>query len=153
MENAEKVLAKPVIRHGEKPVVESHASEQALYDALENGLAECVDAGYQSIALILKTENECKKVLQALKKRKQYAPKMLKGDESEYEAGMVILPAYIAKGLEFDAVFIVSLEEAYTLDALDVKMLYVASTRAMHHMAIHALSSVFPEPLKTYRTT
>lgn len=152
-ENAEKVLAKPVIRHGEKPVIESHASEQALYDALENGLAEGVDAGYQSIALILKTENECKKVLQALKKRKQYAPKMLKGDESEYEAGMVILPAYIAKGLEFDAVFIVSLEEAYTLDALDVKMLYVASTRAMHHMAIHALSSVFPEPLKTYRTT
>jgi len=42
----------------------------------------------------------------------------------------------MAKGLEFDAVIVTSLEEDYMEKDLDIKLLYVAMTRALHSLDV-----------------
>jgi DNA helicase-2/ATP-dependent DNA helicase PcrA len=47
----------------------------------------------------------------------------------------LIVPSYQAKGLEFDVVFAISLEEAYCHEnELDIKLLYVTMTRPLHRL-------------------
>lgn len=46
------------------------------------------------------------------------------------------LPAYLSKGLEFDAVIVTCIEDDYACSNLDIKLLYVAITRALHKMDI-----------------
>ena len=45
---------------------------------------------------------------------------------------------------EFDAVIIVTLDAYYTKDALDLKLLYVAMTRALHHLSVFYLNDSMP---------
>jgi DNA helicase II / ATP-dependent DNA helicase PcrA len=46
----------------------------------------------------------------------------------------MILPAYLAKGLEFDVVFLYNGLHPYQSNELDIKMLYVAMTRPLHRL-------------------
>jgi len=61
---------------------------------------------------------------------------LLTGDEETYEGGLMLVPAYLAKGLEFDAVIVVTLTERYDADDFNAKLLYVAMTRAMHRLDV-----------------
>jgi DNA helicase-2/ATP-dependent DNA helicase PcrA len=45
---------------------------------------------------------------------------------------VVILPSYLSKGLEFDAVLIITLKESFREKELDIKLLYVTMTRPRH---------------------
>jgi DNA helicase-2/ATP-dependent DNA helicase PcrA len=71
---------------------------------------------------------------------------VLTGKDDAYRGGTVIVPSYLAKGLEFDAVIIADASrDTYTEDDLDVKLLYVAMTRALHKLCIY--HSGEPSPL------
>ena len=59
---------------------------------------------------------------------------LLKENEEIKSDHIVIVPSYLAKGLEFDAVLIVVMDETYTRDELDLKLLYIAMTRPMHQL-------------------
>ncbi len=62
---------------------------------------------------------------------------ILTGDEDTYTAGVMIVPVYLAKGLEFDAVLIINMKESYKNNELDTKLLYVAMTRAIHRLFVY----------------
>jgi DNA helicase-2/ATP-dependent DNA helicase PcrA len=63
--------------------------------------------------------------------------KLIKGKDSEYNAGISIVPSYLAKGLEFDCVIISNANnKKYTGSSLDIKLLYVTITRAMSKLDI-----------------
>ena len=47
---------------------------------------------------------------------------------------IIIVPSYLSKGLEFDAVIIFTLDEIYSLEEIELKLLYVAMTRPMHRL-------------------
>jgi len=50
----------------------------------------------------------------------------------------VIVPSYLVKGLEFDAVFLANAnQETYQPIELDIKLLYVALTRPLHQLFIY----------------
>ena len=53
----------------------------------------------------------------------------------KYTGGIIIIPSYLSKGLEFDSV-IISDSNKYSENILDTKLLYVACTRAMHTLDI-----------------
>ena len=53
----------------------------------------------------------------------------------KYSGGVIIIPSYLSKGLEFDSV-IISDSKKYSENTLDIKLLYVACTRAMHTLDI-----------------
>jgi len=58
-------------------------------------------------------------------------------DNDKYKEGVCVLPVYLAKGLEFDAVIINDASnKKYGENTMDQKLLYVAVTRAMHELVI-----------------
>lgn len=130
LENPEIVLAKPVLRHGPLPQEFSYDSLPEMVETLEAEIKILQEQGYQSIALIGKTLEECK----LLKKHMGLICGILQGDESLYEGKILLVPSYVAKGLEFDVVFIFNLYEQYSKDEFDLKLLYVAMTRARHRL-------------------
>ena len=63
--------------------------------------------------------------------------KLIQSKDSEYHAGISIVPSYLAKGLEFDSVILFNVNnEKYQNNSLDIKLLYVAITRAMSKLDI-----------------
>lgn len=146
------VLAKPVVRHGEKPVVFKCTSDESLIAKLRSRINERIDNGYKTVAVICKTADECAEVNNLLNMPNL---KLLTSKVDTYEGGITLLPSYLAKGLEFDAVVICCLDEDYTISALDLKLLYVAMTRALHRLDIVCTDktmSVF-ETIKSIRIT
>jgi len=133
------VLAKPVIRHGDKPVIHSFKIKEDLVNELDHKIAEMKKHNYKSIALICKTTEECESLKKMLDKRKNIKTKILTEKEERYEGGIVLVPSHLAKGLEFDVVFILSIEEKFMANDLDIKLLYVAATRALHQLFIFQL--------------
>lgn len=132
----ELVLARPVVRHGDKPGIYRCSKEKDFIDVLENRLMALTGKKYQTIAMICKTADECEKVKDLLDKRGNIKAKLLNSEDANYTGGMVIVPSYMAKGLEFDAVIVASLEEDYRFEELDIKLLYVAMTRALHSLDV-----------------
>lgn len=51
-------------------------------------------------------------------------------------SGTFITPIYMAKGLEFDAVLVYNADDKNYQSAEDKKLLYIASTRALHRLAL-----------------
>jgi DNA helicase II / ATP-dependent DNA helicase PcrA len=128
----------PVIRHGEKPLFTKidPSDLQKVREKLERDIHLFKKDGLNSIAIIGRTENECLNIHKMLADSK--LPIQLLEEKQDMKKGsVVILPSYLSKGLEFDAVLLVSLEEVYAEEELDIKLLYVAMTRPMHKLYLY----------------
>jgi DNA helicase-2/ATP-dependent DNA helicase PcrA len=130
------IFARPVVRHGDEPRIYRFDSKDKLVEELENKILSFKKEKYSTIAVICKTEDECKTINVMLDKKGSIKAKQLSSEDIKYEGGIIIVPSYIAKGLEFDAVIITLLDEDYSADELDIKLLYVAMTRALHKLDI-----------------
>ena len=129
--NEELPLVEPVVRHGNVP-------EFILQDALDvETIAKTVEAikanHHQSIALICKTTTEAKSIVKKLQQA-DFPAQLLDEDSGIDQQKLLVVPSHLAKGLEFDAVIIVSFEAPYYDNPIDRKLLYVALTRAMHEL-------------------
>lgn len=132
------VKAKPVIRHGEVVKVLVKNSIKEIAEDIDKNIRSLVKENIKSIAVICKTIEECQKIYSYLKKAK-YSPYVITGKEKEYKSGIVILPSYLAKGLEFDAVMIANAnKDEYKENELDIKLLYVSMTRPLHRLYIYS---------------
>lgn len=133
----EVLFAKPVVRRGEPVKVTEVAGYPEMIRAIDGSVVE-LRRLYRSIAVSAKTLAEAQNIYHELK-AKDYRPVLIQGTEDEYHGGTVILPSYLAKGLEFDAVLIADGSEAnYRQDnELDIKLLYVAMTRPLHRLIIY----------------
>ncbi|MBY0096741.1 RNA polymerase recycling motor HelD [Mesobacillus maritimus] len=135
-ENLPKV--EPVVRRGNKPLVYLYDSRNELQERIQDTLKTIENDGYQSIAIIGKTDKECKELYKLLHKRIERPIQLLQENEAIKKGCLVIVPSYLSKGLEFDAVLIVSLGEIYRSEEIDIKLLYVAMTRPMHQLYLFA---------------
>ena len=92
--------------------------------------------GHKSIALVEKLPADCKKLHAKLQK---HIPKLslLKDTDTQYKAGVMVVPAHLCKGLEFDCVIIANAEEStFPDDMLHANLLYVVLTRPLHELVI-----------------
>ncbi|MPM36259.1 DNA helicase IV [bioreactor metagenome] len=130
---------KPVIRHGEPVLImEKGTFAEVARDAADR-IRSVLSEGYKSVAIICKTIDECKELRFQLKKVGM-SPGIIKGSESQYLGGVVLIPSYLVKGLEFDVVIIANGSSTnYTTEPLDVKLLYVAMTRPLHKLYIYSI--------------
>lgn len=125
----------PVVRHGEKPCFIPIKYEDELGNQIEMQIAANKKEGFQTFAIIGKTKNDCQKIASHLEKHTSYSFQLLNERDQMKKDRIVIVPSYLVKGLEFDVVFIVSLDEVYRKEnELDVKLLYVAMTRPLHRL-------------------
>lgn len=138
--NGESIIA--FNRQGKRPVISTHSTEQALHDAISKQIHDYREYGYQSIAVICLSDEECTTAYEALSTIPNI--KRVKQSTSEYEIGTVVIPSYLAKGIEFDAVIVYNASsEVYVDDSLR-KTFYTVCTRAMHELQIHAIGTVTP---------
>ena len=71
--------------------------------------------------------------------------KLLKIGSFEYEQGVVVVPSYLAKGIEFDAVIIYDASKHVYGDESLRRIFYTACTRAMHDLQLYSVGE--PTPL------
>ena len=126
--------AKPVLRHGEKPEVIKSVSRRESVRMIEEIVKRLNSKGKHSIAIITKTYNEGKVLEKELKKHTDLEFTLIKGNEKESPGtDIIIIPAYLTKGLEFDGTIIYNpTEKNYPDNILNQRLLYVALTRALH---------------------
>lgn len=130
--------AKPVIRHGDEVIVYEKNSLKEIAADIENRIIEMKEQNYKSMAVICKTLKECLELKKLLKQDKNIS--VITGKEKDYSGGVVIIPSYLVKGLEFDIVIVANAsKENYTERDLDVKLLYVAMTRPLHKLYIYSV--------------
>ena len=85
---------------------------------------------------------ECKDIKKRIDKYIENV-KLIKSKDSEYFAGISVVPSYLAKGLEFDAVMLYNVDEnTYKNEILDIKLLYVAITRAMSKLDAYYIENL-----------
>jgi DNA helicase-2/ATP-dependent DNA helicase PcrA len=136
------IKAKPVIRHGEPVKVVAVCNEKQMMADISDKISELRDGDFKSVAMICKTEAECLKVHRYLKEQGMSVP-VITGKENEYHSGVVIVPVYLAKGLEFDVVMLVNVDSSrYQVNELDIKLLYVAMTRPLHLLYVYYCGEV-----------
>lgn len=127
--------SEPVIRHGDEVIcIESDKNQ---IDILACAVNESLNKGYKSIAIITKTEEEAISISKNLNKIGIEAEN-INSKKSEYNGGICTIPCYFSKGLEFDSVILSDAsEKKYNSDKIiDMKLLYVAMTRALHSLII-----------------
>lgn len=88
-----------------------------------------------SVALITKTDEEAEKIYNLLKEDDKEI-NLLLSTTKEFNKKKVIIPSYMAKGLEFDETIIyTSKDNKYTQD--EKYLYYVACTRSQHQLVIY----------------
>jgi DNA helicase-2/ATP-dependent DNA helicase PcrA len=131
--------SKPVIRHGEEVKVIEKSSLKEVASTVAAQISRFKEDGFKSAAIICKTLQECKE-LKADLKSYGLNLKIINGNENEYSGGLVLIPSYLVKGLEFDVVIIANAsKKEYSTDPLDVKLLYIAMTRPLHRLYIYSV--------------
>lgn len=137
----------PVLRRGEAPSLRRYGSEIEAYRAVAAELRALQDAGLSNVAVIGKTASSCRRMHRLLTEAGVAEARLLGGKASAYEGGVSVLPAYLAKGMEFDAVLLINPAATAYDPAVseDAKQLYVACTRALHRLAVHGWEE--PTPL------
>ncbi|WP_144527828.1 UvrD-helicase domain-containing protein [Peribacillus simplex] len=123
----------PVVRHGKEPEfisIEKEGWEEGLIELIASLKVE----GFKTFAVIAKTMKDCKLANEKLRGFHQ-GFHLIDEEGNIPKDKTLIVPSYQAKGLEFDVVFAISLEEAYFHgNELDIKLLYVTMTRPLHRL-------------------
>lgn len=91
-----------------------------------------------TVCIIFKTERECKEFARSIVKSPVYKDFqfMVDGEKNFVNTKIMVMPLYMAKGLEFDVVLIPKANED-NYDKSAKKLFYVASTRAMNVLKIY----------------
>lgn len=125
-------LAEPVIRHGN---LINEIKYTNKIETIINRINK-YKQNYKSIALICKSKEEVDYLYKEISKIISISK--LDENTTKYDGGICILPIYLAKGLEFDAVILTDVDDDnYNKDnILDMKLLYVGITRALHELDV-----------------
>jgi DNA helicase-2/ATP-dependent DNA helicase PcrA len=130
-------------REGEKPVLTQVSSRDELHREIMSKVKDFQSREYNTIAIICKSAAESAAAYDALNIHGEI--KLVQKGTNEYEQGVVVIPAYLAKGIEFDAVIIYDASMQTYGDESLRRLFYTACTRAMHDLQIYTVGE--PSPL------
>ncbi|MDQ0149493.1 DNA helicase-2/ATP-dependent DNA helicase PcrA [Eubacterium multiforme] len=125
--NEERII--PLVRNGEKVLLEETENIEETIDTITSIIEDYEEEGLESIAVITKKKEDLKDISHNLKEK----VKILTFDRNDilYKGGKVLIPAYFAKGLEFDGVIILEDEEE-----IPNLVKYIMATRALHRLSV-----------------
>ncbi|MBN2878122.1 MAG: UvrD-helicase domain-containing protein [Clostridia bacterium] len=126
--------ATPVLRHGSQPKLIKTTN---IAENIAAEIAENIKLGMKTIAVIDKMPDDCINLYNELKK---HIPDIAYLDDKDtvYQGGIMVMPAYLCKGLEFDCVIIANCEsDNFKDDFLHSRLLYVCLTRPIHKLSIY----------------
>jgi DNA helicase-2/ATP-dependent DNA helicase PcrA len=128
--------AEPVFRSGEPVDLVRVDQLESRISLINHFIKENQQQGMRTIAIIGRTDEECQQLHEQMKQT-NIAVNLISEGQNQYRGGVTIVPVYLAKGLEFDAVLIADANENnYTRSPQDAKLLYVGCTRALHRLTL-----------------
>lgn len=95
-----------------------------------------------TIAIICKTSKESCIAYEAISKNLEV--QLVHQNSKTYRKGIVILPTYLAKGVEFDAVIIYNASSDIYSQGIERNILYTSCTRAMHELHLFSIGEASP---------
>ncbi|WP_397538541.1 RNA polymerase recycling motor HelD [Rummeliibacillus pycnus] len=129
-------------RDGDIPVFTLLSNTNVLHKSIVAKVEELLKQEYNTIAIICKSATESTVAYDALSDIDNI--KLVKTGSIEYEQGVVVIPAYLAKGIEFDAVIIYDASaQVYGNESLR-RLFYTACTRAMHYLQLYSVGEPSP---------
>ncbi len=136
------IEAQCVERSGEEPLLLGFSDEDAIKEKLLEDIKIYNEKKYKSIGIITRTAKEANEVYNFLKDKINV--KVIVKDDDEYVSDTLIIPAYLAKGLEFDVVLIYNAgNENYNCEE-ERLLLYTACTRALHILCVYYSGKMTP---------
>ena len=91
---------------------------------------------YKSVAVITRDSNTANELYEKL--HEDMPISLLNSQSEEFNKELVVLPAYLAKGLEFDSVIVYS-DKKSKYQRNEKNLLYVACTRAQHELIVYSI--------------
>lgn len=134
----------PFERSGPKPVLARFEGRESRDAQLLKDIASLKAGGIDSIAIITKTAAESRQALESLQLQGCEALQLITKETVTYQNGVMVVPVYLAKGIEFDAVLVYDASSAAYSRENERKLLYTACTRAMHRLYLYATGEWSP---------
>lgn len=122
-------------RRGKEVVEECYGT---FSEALEAVLCQVKDNGeekgeYETAAVLVMTERDAQNVFAYLKERRENVTHIHRDTES-FKRGLTVAAYYMAKGLEFDQVFIIGGDKNHRMFR---NFRYISATRALHELYVY----------------
>lgn len=142
----------PFERSGPIPrVIQVTQGEQA--EVIRQTAQSFQERGYASIAMICKTQREADDLHRRV--AHMMAARRIDKHTGAFSQGVVVIPAYLAKGVEFDAVVVADGSEVTYARDMERELFYTACTRAMHELCVVTVGKpnrwVTDQPNETYQ--
>lgn len=134
-------------RHGKPPEILRAENVAQMNQAVVSRVKGYVTEGFSSIAVICKSMSDTIQLFNAI--GSEIGAELLKAEYFSSTGKVIILPVYMAKGLEFDAVIVYNTNKECYSDADDRQLLYISCTRALHRLALvytGEISNLLPLP-------
>ncbi|QHT60799.1 UvrD-helicase domain-containing protein [Paenibacillus lycopersici] len=146
----------PFNRDGLRPKLSVAGNRDGLHALIRERLDALAAEGNRTIAVICKTAAQSLLVYEAL--HGVPAIRLVESETSSFEPGIAVIPSYLAKGVEFDAVLVYDASGSHSGygQESDRKLFYTVCTRAMHELHLFALGSAGPflqGPIEGYYDT
>lgn len=160
MEFARRILGdeaqiESIRRTGDKPKLLAAPENVEIADTIADAVRALLAADRKSIAVLCRTKAEAQCIYDSLASRVQIT--LLTSDSKSSLQGAFVMPVYLAKGLEFDAVIAADAGRAAYGRNADRNLLYTACTRALHDLYVyysHEPSPLLPlRQVELYETT
>jgi DNA helicase IV len=126
-------------RHGARPKVLIRYDHAGADEALLTETKR-YQATYQTVAILTKNAQQAKDVFQRL--HTQTELHLLQDTDRQLPGGLIVLPIYLAKGLEFDAVIAYDVSETNYHERRSIGILYTIASRAMHDLTLLSIGEV-----------
>lgn len=121
-------------RHGQRPALLVRSSVNAVEQALQDSVEKYYEQ-YETVAVLTKNQEQAQQAYRQL--RRQFSNvHLLDMNDTELPSGILVLPVYLAKGLEFDSVIAYDVSQANLKGTDEIGMLYTMATRAMHDLTM-----------------
>ncbi|WP_395317790.1 RNA polymerase recycling motor HelD [Fructilactobacillus frigidiflavus] len=128
-------------RDGEKPVAYVEANPAASLNRLKKVITTKLELK-DSVAIITKNRSEAEMLYRKL--RKEFDPLLVSDTARTIDKKVVILPVYLAKGMEFDDIIGWDISQANYPDHHSLGILYTIMTRAMHSLTLISNQTISP---------
>lgn len=137
MDFANKILGENtqnVLRHGEAPLSLKCSGINEMYEKLSEDLKNF--GKYDTLAVLCLDADRAKEAYDRLKDTELNVHLFTK-NSMKFDRGISVMPFYLAKGLEFDGVFVPELQDYK--EPLHRQALYINATRALHVLRLYTL--------------
>jgi DNA helicase II / ATP-dependent DNA helicase PcrA len=122
-------------RHESAPEIKYKRNLNELNKSICEDIVEFHAKGYKSIAIICKSEEEAKQIKDGLSG--SIIIKLLNDSSYEERNSVLVVPSYLAKGLEFDVVLVYNVSKENYKSDFDKRLIYIACTRALHQLVLY----------------